>query len=192
MQARTLAMRRQDFSELAEIEVKLKDLPAVQTPRKEELSLADKLAKVNERNRKANLEAVRRAEFEAERKRKERKLAASGLSGTATPDSSAKLKAVSRFPDSISRFVVVHLTFNPWLFYLSAHLMHYLEHLHNMNRSATPNISGTGTPVLQAQSTLTGRPISPFPVSVSALSVSPSKSLEASLIDSIEVDLGDF
>lgn len=108
MQARTLAMRRQDFTELGEIEAKLKELPVVQTPRKEQLSLADKLAKVNERNRKANLEAVRRAEFEAERKRKERKLAASGLSGTATPESSAKLKALSRFPDSISRFVVVH------------------------------------------------------------------------------------
>ncbi|KAL4076824.1 hypothetical protein V8B97DRAFT_1504104 [Scleroderma yunnanense] len=161
VQARTLAMRRQDFTELAEIEAKLKELPVVQTSREEEVSLADKLAKVNQRNRKANLEAVRRAEFEAERKRRERKLAASGLSGTATPDSSAKLKAVTRFPDGISR-------------------------------SATPNASGTGTPILQAQSTLATRPISPFPSALSALQTSPSKSLEASLIESIEVDLGDF
>ena len=126
VQARTLAMRRHDYTELAQIEAKLKELPAVQTAREEELSLADKLAKVNERNRKANLEAVRRAEFEAERKRRERKLAASGLSGTATPDSSAKLKPVSRFPD-VSRFVTIHSTlFYSLSFYLSAHLVSYL------------------------------------------------------------------
>src|ERR1700759_3729444 len=60
----------------------------------------DKLAKVNERNRKANLEAVRRAELaEAERKRKERKLAAmhGGELRPSTPhDPSARLKTVPK------------------------------------------------------------------------------------------------
>ena len=60
-------------------------------------SHADMLAKVNERNRKANLEAVRKAELmEAERKRRERRAA---MAGTGTPvpsDPSARLKVTPR------------------------------------------------------------------------------------------------
>ncbi|KIK97305.1 hypothetical protein PAXRUDRAFT_825064 [Paxillus rubicundulus Ve08.2h10] len=166
MQAKTLAMRRQDYAELNEIEEKLKELPIVQVNREEEESLADKLAKVNERNRKANLEAVRKAELmEAERKRRTRKLAAATGSNTLTPsDPSARLRIIPR-------------TFN------------------KASRSTTPNPNGTGTPVLQPQSTATTRPVSPLPLStVSSLQTSPGKdkSLEASVIESIEVDLGDF
>lgn len=111
MQAKTLAIRRQDYAEVTEIEAKLAELPAIPTPARNavEESLSDKLAKVNERNRKANLEAVRKAELmEAERKRRERKLNASG---TATPaDPSARLKTVPRlFNDTTSRFVLVLL-----------------------------------------------------------------------------------
>lgn len=111
MQAKTLAIRRQDYAEVTEIEAKLAELPAIPTPARSgvEESLSDKLAKVNERNRKANLEAVRKAELmEAERKRRERKLNASG---TATPaDPSARLKTVPRlFNDTTSRFVLVLL-----------------------------------------------------------------------------------
>lgn len=62
------------------------------------------------------------------------------------------------------------------------------------NRSGTPNINGSGT-VPQVQPTGTVLPSSPPPPS--ALSGSQTlpakdKSLEASVIDSIEVDLGDF
>ncbi|KAI6126770.1 hypothetical protein F5141DRAFT_997060, partial [Pisolithus sp. B1] len=179
MQARTLAVRRHDYTELEDIEAKLKGLPVVQNAREEDESLADKLAKVNERNRKANLEAVRRAEYEAERKRRERKLAAAGLSGTATPESSAKLKATPRFLSNASRFVIAHRV--------------TLYHLRLPPLSATPNGSATTTPILQPQSTPAARPISPLPTSViSTLPTSPSKTLEASLIESIEVDLGDF
>lgn len=90
-QARTLALRRQDFKEVTEIDAQLKEL-AVTTDfqsrrRDSEDPQNDILAKVNERNRKANLEAVRQAELaEADRKRRERKLAlAASKSGTSTP-----------------------------------------------------------------------------------------------------------
>ena len=78
-QARTLAEWRMDFAEVAEINNKLAELNARAegghvSPAVSEAE--DKLAKVNERSRKANLEAVCWAELaEAERKRKEHKLA---------------------------------------------------------------------------------------------------------------------
>jgi RNA polymerase-associated protein RTF1 len=161
-QAKTLALRRLDYDEVAAIEAKLKELPVVQTAREEEESLADKLAKVNERNRKANLEGVRKAELlEAERKRRERKLHVAG-SGVATPsDPSARLRTIPR-------------TFN------------------DTSRSATPNVNGT--PVLAPQPAASPRPISPLPSSAltSSSPVRKDKSLEISVIESIEVDLGDF
>lgn len=162
MQARTLAMRRHDYAELEDIEAKLKELPVVQSAREEEESLADKLAKVNERNRKANLEAVRRAEYEAERKRRERKLAAAGLSGTATPELSAKLKATPRFLSCASRSATP-----------------------NGSATTTPILQAQTTAAARPISPLPTSVISTLPTS-------PSKTLEASLIESIEVDLGDF
>jgi len=167
LQAKTLAHRRQDFNEVAEIEAKLAELPVMATPARieGEESLSDKLTKVNERNRKANLEAVRKAELmESERKRRERKMNASG---TATPaDPSARLKTVPRlFNDTTSR-------------------------------SGTPNINGTGTPTLQADDAVGGRSISPLPPTALSnpriSSPKKPKSLEVSVIESIEVDLGDF
>lgn len=95
-QARTLALRRQDYAEVEEIDEKLAAYAATaDSPSRHENP--DMLAKVNERNRKANLEAVRKAEImEAERKRRERRLAASG-GGTLTPnDPSARLKTLPR------------------------------------------------------------------------------------------------
>ena len=109
IQAKTLAARRQDYGEVADIDAKLKELPVIQITREEEAeSLADKLAKVNERNRKANLEAVRKAELlEIERKRRERKLANAGASGVTTPsDPSARLKTIPRTFNDTSRLVL--------------------------------------------------------------------------------------
>ena len=79
-QARTLAQRRNDWHEVAEIDAKLAE-EAARTPVKEPApktnNVQDLLAKVNERNRKANMEAVRKAEMaEMERKKKGRKLLA--------------------------------------------------------------------------------------------------------------------
>src|SRR5882672_10003811 len=81
----TLALRRQDAEHVEAIEQQLAELPAPPGAREEDIN--DMLAKVNERNRKANLDAVRKSEIqEVERKRRERKLlAASHASGTATP-----------------------------------------------------------------------------------------------------------
>ena len=166
-QARTLAQRRMDFTEVAEIDKKLEELNA-----NTELNSAhgiaseeeDKLAKVNERNRKANLEAVRRAELaEAERKRKERKLAAlqgAEARSAAAHDPSARLRTVPR-----------------------------------MFKAATPTGSMpgtpvlTGTPVLGATAANVPRQVSPLPSS--ALSGKAPTGGKAAFID-VDVDLGDF
>lgn len=105
-QARTLAMRRHDYDEVKDIDTQLAAAESIPVPARVEA--VDVLAKVNERNRKANQEAVRRAEMaESERKRRERKLVAAG--GTLTPqDPSARLKTVPRLFNAAtptSRFV---------------------------------------------------------------------------------------
>lgn len=192
MQAKTLAMRRQDYVEVTDIEAKLKELPVVQTTREEEESLADKLAKVNERNRKANLEGVRKAELlEAERKRRERKLANAGGSGVATPsDPSARLRTIPRTFNNASRFVLYPVVRGlGFVIFCHAATFVYLVR----DRSATPNVMGT--PVIAPQPTASPRPISPLPLSAlasSQLTPRKDKSLEASVIENIEVDLGDF
>ncbi len=163
-QARTLAQRRMDFAEVAEIDKMLEDLNAnaeIGALHAAVTEEEDKLAKVNERNRKANIEAVRRAELaEAERKRKERKLAAMqnvDARVAATHDPSARLKTVPR-----------------------------------MFKAATPtgSMPGTpvpnGTPMLGPTSANLARPVSPLPSSAMS-----GKSPAATFID-VEVDLGDF
>lgn len=104
---RALALRRNDLQEVEQIDSQLATLAPTRSRQSEEA--ADLLAKVNERNRKANMEAVRKAELaESERKRRERKLAAAG---TPVPvlDPSARLKTVPRLFNSAtpttSRFV---------------------------------------------------------------------------------------
>lgn len=73
MQERTLALRRQDYEEVSEIDAKLEEANKGNNVTKPGGGV-ELLAKVNERNRKANVEAVRRAEIaEIERKRRERK-----------------------------------------------------------------------------------------------------------------------
>lgn len=147
-QARTLAMRRHDYDEVKDIDIQLAAAEIVTAPARVEA--VDVLAKVNERNRKANQEAVRRAEMaESERKRRERKLVAAG--GAATPqDPSARLKTVPRL-------------FN----------------------AATPT-SRPGTPL--ANGAVTPQPPAEFVVKTTVA----TKSFEASILDSIEIDLGDF
>lgn len=157
-QARTLAMRRQDYAEVKEIDTKLSDLATTAAatsviPREEDDT--DMLARVNERNRKANLEAVRKAEIlDAERKRRERKLAAAGAAAPAAHDPSARLKILPRL----------------------------------FNHQST--ISRPGTPLVQAPQ-VTSRPRSPLPASGMA-SRGKTKTFESNVIESVEVDLGDF
>ena len=101
-QARTLAFRRQDFAELAQIDTQLAELQAsAATPAPSQD--ADVLAKVNERNRRLNQEQVRKAErAEMERRRREKLMRAAAGSGAATPtggagggamDAAARLRA---------------------------------------------------------------------------------------------------
>ncbi|KAF8641267.1 hypothetical protein AX16_010097 [Volvariella volvacea WC 439] len=190
LQAKTLAIRRQDYVEVAEIEAKLaaastanedgEDNGRGEEVRRKISPEAEMLARVNERNRRANMEAVRKAEVaEMERKRRERKLAAMGVggggggeggSGTASPvpvDPSARLKTKPRMFNAATP-----------------------------SRAGTPNAgSANGTPVVQATTvtTLAVGGVPPRPVSPLALGGSSGKqSFEASIIDSIEVDLGDF
>jgi len=98
MQERALALGRHDYAEVVEIDKKLEEASKASSPPvKQHDSGADLLAKVNERNRKANVEAVRRAELaESERKRRERRLHTRN-GGTPTPsDPSARLKTLPR------------------------------------------------------------------------------------------------
>jgi RNA polymerase-associated protein RTF1 len=140
-QQRTLALRRQDYAEVREIDAKLADDAVKHEPTKNEP--VDLLAKVNERNRKANMEAVRKAEMaEAERKRRERKLVAQNGRSSTPVDPSARLKI--------------------------------------MPRTFTPTTPGPGTPPPSALA------------DVAAAPVKSGSSFEASLIDSLEIDLGDF
>ncbi|KAJ7076500.1 plus-3-domain-containing protein [Mycena belliarum] len=93
MAERTLAQRRQDFAQVATIDEKLAEYPEAAPVE----VLEDRLARVNERNRKANLEAVRRSEVaEADRKRRERKARGEGAAAPAVFDPSARLRTVPR------------------------------------------------------------------------------------------------
>ncbi|KAJ3976042.1 hypothetical protein EV361DRAFT_817349, partial [Lentinula raphanica] len=107
-QARTLALRRQDHAEVAKLDAEIVEFDArygnangsngkSDENNTRSSSGSDVLMKLSEKNRKANAEAVRRAEQqEAERKRRERKLAMNG-SGASTPvDPSARLKILPR------------------------------------------------------------------------------------------------
>ena len=113
-QERTLAQRRNDWNEVAVIDAKLAE-EAARTSEQEQPPRAnnvqDLLAKVNERNRKANMEAVRKAEMaEIERKKKGRKLLAQN-EGRSTPvDPSARLKTLPRVFNSntpVTRLVAI-------------------------------------------------------------------------------------
>ena len=129
-QARTIAQRRNDWNEVAEIDAKIAEEAArtseQEPPRANDVQ--DLLAKVNERNRKANMEAVRKAEMvELERKKKERKLLAQN-GGRSTPvDPSARLKTLPRTFNSntpVTRLVTICCGIDIMLIYILADLGH--------------------------------------------------------------------
>jgi RNA polymerase-associated protein RTF1 len=86
-QARTLAYRRQDQEEVKQLDERIAELDlTIESERKgrrEESSVEDMLAKVNERNRRANAETLKNIAAREEKKRRERKLAMAN--GSATP-----------------------------------------------------------------------------------------------------------
>ncbi|EKM57104.1 uncharacterized protein PHACADRAFT_254665 [Phanerochaete carnosa HHB-10118-sp] len=147
-QARTLALRRNDLVEVADIDAKLIALTGETTARPRS-SQADELARLNERNRKANIEAARKADMlESERKRRERKLA--HAHGAATPDRVRMLK-------------------------------------NGDSRPGTP-----GVPISKTEAS------TPAPRSESPAGSSSTKpgdtgvSFETSVLDDVDIDLGDF
>ncbi|PPR03365.1 hypothetical protein CVT24_012490 [Panaeolus cyanescens] len=151
-QLRDLALKRRDMDEVREIDAKLAEDAAKAPEPARPADTLDLLAKVNERNRKANLESVRRAEIaEAERKRRERKLAAQNGVSYAPSDPSARLKTIPK-------------TFTP-----------------------------TGTRLVKP-----GTPSNTTTTTVSGLEkkteapVRSSTAFEQSLIESVDIDLGDF
>ena len=107
-QEKNLAIKRHDYKEAETIEKELEALNAAHPELRREKpkdTSVDLLAKVNERNRKANLEQVRKAEAEiATRKRQERKaIAAAAAAGLAPPapfDVSARIKTVPKINHS--------------------------------------------------------------------------------------------
>ncbi|KAF9269503.1 plus-3-domain-containing protein [Marasmius fiardii PR-910] len=160
IQERTLAQRRQDYKEVGEIDAKLAEFDAQHgTPgiKSQKEDKGDVLAMLSEKNRKANAEHIRRAELvEAEKRRRERKLALSGQSGTSTPtDPSARLRTIPR-------------TFN----------------------AATAPNSRPGTPSAAALSSPKGDPAQLSQPSASEFK--NVKTFEASVIDAVDIDLGDF
>ncbi|PSR75691.1 hypothetical protein PHLCEN_2v8982 [Hermanssonia centrifuga] len=178
-QARTLALRRNDFAEVEQIDAKLALLTG-DSARNEE-NVGDMLAKVNERNRKANLEAVRKAELlEIERKRRERKLAASA-NGTATPPAD-RLRMLSKTLDS--RFV--SLTHHSSGSYLCPPDVNLHSRLFGQIRPGTP-----GTPMRSALET--PRALTPLLSNLAdSKPLDPNTSFEDAVLDSVEIDLGDF
>ncbi|KAJ7893731.1 hypothetical protein B0H14DRAFT_3081358 [Mycena olivaceomarginata] len=158
---RTLAQRRQDYDEVREIDAQLAaaaaaaSLSGAKAPGEEELQ--DRLARVNERNRKANAESIRKAEMlEAERKKRERK---SMREGGGVIDPSARLRTVPRLWESATP----------------------------TSRPSTPNPATLGVAGAGANGAKPKLSPSPAPTPPAG-----GKTFEAAIIESIEVDLGDF
>ncbi|KAF9030347.1 hypothetical protein BDZ89DRAFT_985499 [Hymenopellis radicata] len=148
-QRRVIAERRQDFKEVATIDAEIEDFNLKYGEEhkggqgKKEV---DMLAILSEKNRKSNLESVRRAEIAAAREKKMNRQ-------NSTPDPSARLKIMPR-------------TFN--------------------DATSSASASRAGTPKPASNSAVK------TPTPVVRNSTSPAKTFEASIVDSIEVDLGDF
>ena len=179
-QARALALGRNDRAEVAEIDAQLALLNG-EAPARPRSSQVDELAKLNERNRKANIEAARKAEMlETERKRRERKLA--HASGTATPDRIRMLRnGDSRFVLLSSPLCLGVMLCYPILITLS---MLCLFVLHT---------SRPGTPVIPGTKTETGSPAPPGSEPPESTKPSdPSVNFETAVLDDVEIDLGDF
>jgi RNA polymerase-associated protein RTF1 len=156
-QARTLAYRRQDYAEMATIDTQLAELTAsMPVTQVREDDKTDILAKVNERNRKANVEAVRKAEqMEADRKRRERRLAAAARASSSPAPSTLAVK------NGISRFVS------------AANAPNVLAHPFARSRPATPSVNGkptAGTSPTSALSKVKAVEIS-FEASIAAVEV---------------------
>ncbi|KZT38612.1 plus-3-domain-containing protein [Sistotremastrum suecicum HHB10207 ss-3] len=163
---RNLALKRKDMDEVHRLDQEMQALESGDHDARGRVNEeADRMAIVNERNRKANLEAMRRIESaEAERKKRERKALAAGLaSGTSSPtyDASARVKTLPKL-------------------------------VHARSRPGTP---GLGTPTPGSVSPLPPSGLSatasPLPSNLGSSSKPKLSAFEAK-VSEIEIDLGDF
>jgi RNA polymerase-associated protein RTF1 len=107
--ARRLAEDRQDWDDIARIDKELEELgPLVRVNTPIE-SAQDRLERVNERNRKANLDAIKKAEEKEREKKKQEKLGRNNglLAAPVALDPSARVKTVPKlFSRASSRSVI--------------------------------------------------------------------------------------
>ncbi|TFY60931.1 hypothetical protein EVJ58_g4829 [Rhodofomes roseus] len=186
-QMRMLATRRQDWKEVEQLDKQIADVEA-KMPKKEEKeekqpSRGELLAEVNRRNRLANMEAVRQAELrEAERKRRERKLLAA--SGAGTPRAATPKNGLKPFsPRSVLSLPASMLSFRDLCVRMGVDYVLLCARL-------CPSTTRPGTP---ATSGAADHTTSPLPSSAaSATPADTSTNFEASIIQSVEIDLGDF
>lgn len=198
-QARTLAVRRQDFDEVATIDQQLAALIPAGAVEKRPDPTKDALAQVNERNRRANLETVRRAE-QAAQELKRKLLMSKRAAGTATPTTplSKTGAADSRFvrfsassPLGTATSCACVLGFDTGVDRIRSLNACSGLFVLNTRASATFLESRPQTPsTLQVPgATPADRPISPSGTPTDPTKI---KNFEASLVASIEIDLGDF
>ncbi|TFY72575.1 hypothetical protein EVG20_g443 [Dentipellis fragilis] len=187
-QIRTLAIRRNDIDQIESLDKKIADLTArMPVEVKDDVQdINDMLAKVNERNRKANVEAVRKAELaEVERKRRERRLAASGTGTPVPSDPSARLKTVPRlFTSRLVYLILRPLSAGAHDLCLSVSL--------RLHRPGTPSMNGK-SPMPESQQG-TPRILSPLPATTTPAPSKgkPKSDFESRVLEKIEIDLGDF
>ncbi|KAG2007226.1 hypothetical protein CC2G_014939 [Coprinopsis cinerea AmutBmut pab1-1] len=181
-QARSLALKRLDHKEAAELEDKIAALEAQingpsggtasNSPRKAADDRDEVLRRVNERNRRANVESVRRAELaESERRRKEREMAAkAALTGGA-----GAAAAVATKHDPSARLRTMPRLFNA------------------ATPSSRPNTpaanSNSGTPVPKPPPPPGGKTDD---ASMRPMTANTTMAFEKKLLESIDIDLGDF
>ena len=153
-QARTLALRRQDFAEVRSIESQLAELNAANPEVEREDTATDVMAKVNERNRKANLEATRKAEqMEADRRKRERKLAAAARASNSPAPALAALKI------GVSRYITVPT------------LSQKLALNTTSSRPVTPNLNGTKPESTAVASSIVSDTIDSFEASIADVEI---------------------
>ncbi len=173
MQELNLARKRYDTVEIAKLEEKLKafnetaDMFAV----KKEM---DPLTLVNERNRLANNEGVRRAEAEhAKKKFRDRKAALAG----SRPGTPSLLKSRLVFNDIASAWTAAYTRCS-------------------LVSNATPKDSPLLLPTTGLEShNATTRSVSPLPAAAmgnGATKAPQKRTFEAMLVNEVDVDLGDF
>ena len=188
-------MAREDFEEAAMVEAKLKELDqaaASEAPAQpKQPDVNDVFAKINERNRQRNLEAIRKAEAEqALKKRLERKALASG-SGTLTPvDPSARVRTVPKLFKDKARYVHFPLfSRKGFIELVSPFLLSASSRSGTPSGALTPNLTPPTKPADGADRA-SRSPIPPLSMPPAA---SPAKKtdFETSMMN-IEIDLGDF